>query len=170
MRVSYETRETTTPRWPDCLSRDVSVLSRLQLSLHTAPLSLLLPRWKGGARPPHDACYYLQQQYQQASGRVRGGREGDLVVPAGVYGGGGRGRRGGLGQPGGGGVGGRRRARQHHRPLPARHLQDQIPGRRADGPGRTQVQVSRSPLLGLDFPPAAGLLVSAIPIRQEVMK
>ena len=40
--------------------------------------------------------------------------------------------------------GGNRRARQHNRALPARHVQDQAPGRAPDAPGHAQVQVRRT--------------------------
>jgi hypothetical protein len=50
-----------------------------------------------------------------------------------------------LGKPGGGHVGGGRLARQHHRALPARHLQVQVPGRAPVSAGRAQVQVRLIP-------------------------
>jgi len=39
--------------------------------------------------------------------------------------------------------GGNRRAQQHHRALPARHVQAQAPGRAPNAPGHAQVQVIR---------------------------
>ena len=50
----------------------------------------------------------------------------------------------GQGEPHGGHIGGNRRARQHNRALPARHVQDQAPGRAPDAPGHAQVQVRRT--------------------------